>query len=478
MQTNWDNTNLTTTDLITIEELQEALKQLKNRKASGIDKINSELLKYGGMLLQWRLLHIINTCWQKLKIPNTWKVAEVISIFKKGDKKNCENYRGISLLCTMYKVYARIVNARIKAISEALLGEEQNGFRKGRSTSDNVFILQQILEKRREFNLPTHLAFIDFEKAFDNVNRTKLWDIMEKQGYPAHIVNVMKTMYEGSKIIINTGRKKTEEIPINKGVRQGCPISPTLFNIYINDIIQKWKLIIKKGICITENDYLNILLYADDAVILQEGEDDLQRSVHHLNKICKGYDIKISKEKTKVMAFCGKSPVRTKIVVDNKIIEQVSSFNYLGCEIGHDEDTNKKLSKFQSVCGIIHRTMKNKTRKETRIKFYNTMAIPVLLYGSESWVPKKSTYTQLQSAEMKFLRRTKGCTREDRFKNDEIREELNVKSLNERMMEYRNKWLQHVQRMDNSRLPKLAFQYKPRGTRDIGRPKKRWREVL
>ncbi len=103
--------------------------------------------------------------------------------------------------------------------------------------------------------------------------------------YPAHIVNVMKTMYEGSKIIIKTGRKKTEEIPINKGVRQGCPISPTLFNIYINDIIQKWKLIIKKGICITENDYLNILLYADDAVILQEGVDDLQRSVHHLNNM-------------------------------------------------------------------------------------------------------------------------------------------------------------------------------------------------
>ncbi len=68
------------------------------------------------------------------------------------------------------------------------------------------------------------------------------------------------------------------------------------------------------------------------------------------------------------MAFCGISPVRTKIVVDNKIIEQVSSFNYLGCEIGHDEDTNKKLSKFQSVCGIIHRTIENKTRKEMRIK--------------------------------------------------------------------------------------------------------------
>ncbi len=96
------------------------------------------------MLLQWRLLHIINTCWQKLKIPNTWKAAEVISIFKRGDKKNCENYRSISLLCTMYKVYARIVNAKIKAISEALLGEEQNGFRTGSSTSDSVFILQQI----------------------------------------------------------------------------------------------------------------------------------------------------------------------------------------------------------------------------------------------------------------------------------------------------------------------------------------------
>jgi hypothetical protein len=94
-----------------------------------------------------------------------------------------------------------------------------------------LFILQQVFEKIREFNLQTHVAFIDFEKAFDKVNRNKLWIIMEEPGYPQHLIRVIQSLYHNSKIIINTGKNKTEEIIVNKGVRQGCSISPTLFNI-------------------------------------------------------------------------------------------------------------------------------------------------------------------------------------------------------------------------------------------------------
>jgi hypothetical protein len=113
-------------------------------------------------------------------------------------------------------------------------------------------------------------------------------------------------------------------------------------------------------------------LYADDVVIIQKNEDDLQRSVRHLNQICKQYNFKISKEKTKVMAFWGKHPIRSKIVLQDQPLEQVSYLNYLGCETGKENDRviDKKLGRSQMLCGTEHRTLKNKTRRKTRLKFY------------------------------------------------------------------------------------------------------------
>ncbi|PSN51713.1 hypothetical protein C0J52_12307 [Blattella germanica] len=101
------------------------------------------------------------------------------------------------------------------------------------------------------------------------------------------------------------------------------------------------------------------------------------------------------------------------------------------------------------------------------------MAIPTLLYGCESWLPTQRATNRIQSCEMKFLRKTKGCTREDRIRNEEIRKELEAEAVNSRMDRYRKRWLQHVERMEYTRLPKLTFQYAPKGKRDVGRPRTR-----
>jgi hypothetical protein len=110
---------------------------------------------------------------------------------------------------------------------------------------------------------------------------------------------------------------------------------------------------------------LNVLLYADGVVIIHKNEDDLQRSVHHLNQTCNQYNFKKSEEKTKVMAFWGKHPVRSKIVLQDQLLEQVLYLNNLGCEISKENDRyiDKKLGRFQMLCGTVHRTLKNKRRK-------------------------------------------------------------------------------------------------------------------
>jgi hypothetical protein len=127
-----------------------------------------------------------------------------------------------------------------------------------------------------------------------------------------------------------------------------------------------------------------------------------------------------------------------------------------------DEDVNNKLHKFQNICGTIRRNLKKKTRKGTELTFYKTIAVPVLMYGSEAWTIKKKDISRIQSAEIKFLRSVKGCTRMDRISN-EIRTELEMYAIQDKITEYRIRWSAHLQRMDNSRLPKQALQYKPRG---------------
>jgi hypothetical protein len=143
-------------------------------------------------------------------MPEEWNIAIVIPLFKKGDRAVCDNYRGISLLCTVYKIYAKIIARRIGRIIEPLISKEQNGFRKGHSCTDSIFFIQQLVEKHREYNLETYLLFVDFKKVFDSVIRNKLWEIMINRGIPSHLIRVVQTLYHDSRICIKKENRQSK----------------------------------------------------------------------------------------------------------------------------------------------------------------------------------------------------------------------------------------------------------------------------
>lgn len=160
-------------------------------------------------------------------------------------------------------------------------------------------------------------------------------------------------------------------------------------------------------------------------------------------------------------------------------VEQVSHFCYLGSDVSYlkGHDIERKLQRFEYIGGTINRTLGNKTRKETRLKLYKTMVVPILTYGSETWVPSKLDRSKIQAAEMRFLRRVKGCTRLDRIRNDDVRNALNIYNLNHRIDDYKRKWREHIDRMDKCRLPQQIRSYKPTGKRNVGRPFSRWDQL-
>jgi len=156
-------------------------------------------------------LNFLNICWIYGDIPEERKTAFFIPVHKKGGRNNPDNYRGISLLNTGYKIYSKIIAKRLKAIAEVLLLEEQNGFRKGGSCMDCIFSASQITEKHREFNIPTYIAFIEFKKAFDSVDRDKLWTIMLSKGIPTHLITIIQKKYKENIISVNAGNGISED---------------------------------------------------------------------------------------------------------------------------------------------------------------------------------------------------------------------------------------------------------------------------
>jgi len=282
-------------------------------------------------------------------------------------------------------------------------------------------------------------------------------------------------IYTQNKILIKFNNKLSKLIEINKVVCQGCPLSPTLFNIYLDKIITKWQKQDITGIKLSKNQQLSTLLFADNQVIIADTEDNLQKAAYKLNQIITEYGLTISVQKTKSMVLKGQDPVRTKTVIDNKIIERVNSFNYLGNMISYEKelDTDNKLHNYLKITGIINDVFRlQKTLKKTRIKLYNTLALPVSLYGSETWIIKARDARRITAAEMKYMRRTAEYTWTDYKTNSHIAKEFEITPVLDKLLEYKRNWI-HVNRMPRDRLPWIMKHYSPTGRRKCGKTLKR-----
>ncbi|KAJ4432363.1 hypothetical protein ANN_20982 [Periplaneta americana] len=182
---------------------------------------------------------------------------------------------------------------------------------------------------------------------------------------------------------------------------------------------------------------------------------------------------KISHRKTKVFGFCGNNTLRTKIVIEEKMIEQVNSFTYLGCDLSYisSTDVENKLNKFLRLIGTIKRTLINKVDRQTVLRFYKTLAIATLLYGSETWILTRAQHRRIEAAEMRLLRPLAGFRLQDHKRNEDIRQELTIESITTIIEKYRNNWYDHITRMPNDRIPFKTWCYRPTRRRRVGRPK-------
>ncbi|KAL7854802.1 hypothetical protein SRHO_G00169920 [Serrasalmus rhombeus] len=192
---------------ITEAEVAKVVKKLLGGRAPGVDEIRPEFLKALDVVgLSW-LTRLFNIAWTSGAVPLDWQTGVVVPLFKKGDRRVCSNYRGITLLSLPGKVYAGVLEKSVQLIVEPRIQEEQCGFRPGRGTLDQLFTLSRILEGSWEFAQPVYMCFVDLEKAFDCVPRGILWEVLREYGVHGSLLRAIQALYKQSRSLVRMAGK-------------------------------------------------------------------------------------------------------------------------------------------------------------------------------------------------------------------------------------------------------------------------------
>ena len=221
-------------ELPTVSETVKAIKLLSSGKAPGSDAIPAEIYKAGGPPVAEKLTELFHTMWRKEAIPQEFKDATIIHLFKrKGNPKVCDNHRGVPLLLIAGKILARVLLNRLNEHLEwsGLLPESQCGFRKNRGTIDMIFTARQLQEKCQKQNVDLYMTFVDLIKAFDTDCREGLWKIMAKVCCPAKFIAMVWQFHDGMLPRIQNDGKFSDPFPVTNGVKQGCVLAATLFSM-------------------------------------------------------------------------------------------------------------------------------------------------------------------------------------------------------------------------------------------------------
>ena len=238
------------------------------------------------------MLHkIFNTVYDTEKTPKDWAKMMVTPIHKKGDKQTPANYRAISLLSIPGKVFSRVLLSRMQKKTEEATGESQFGFRPGRGTVDAIFIVRQIIEKAKEHQVPLHFNFIDFKAAFDTIWRKALWKMLLAIGVDPKIVRIVEELYNNTECAVVIDGQLTEWFEVHVGLRQGCLLSPTLFNVFL-EFVMKELSELDRTLALTDT-FSTDIRYADDTTLLSAIFEKLKGSTKQLDAACNKFGMKI-----------------------------------------------------------------------------------------------------------------------------------------------------------------------------------------
>ena len=384
--------------LITLQELKNKLQALKARKACGPDGICTEMLKHGDPKLNEAILKIFNLTLNTGCFPAIWNQGLITPIFKSGDKFDPNNYRGICVSSNLGKVFCSIINDRILTFLKEhdVLSKRQIGFLPNHRTSDHIYTLHTLIKKHvHQTNKKKIFAcFVDLKKAFDLIWHDGLFFKILQSGIGGKVYDIIKSMYSENKCSTRIGNKRTEFFTQGRGVRQGCCLSPTLFNIYINELALQLEQSAAPGLALHDKE-IKFLLYADDLVLRSPTEQGLQQSLSCLEQFCQNCALTVNLEKNEVMVFQKKARLqgnRYHFTLGANTLGHTTSYTYLGLVISASGCFNMAMTALRDKARRAYYAIKKTISKfnppiQIWLKIFDSIVQPILLNGIEIWGP-------------------------------------------------------------------------------------------
>ena len=416
---------------ISIKGIEGELKSLDKAKSGGPDEISCWVLKECAHELSKPLYIIMQESLNQGKLPESWKRANIVPLFKKGNRQEPLNYRPVSLTSVVCKIMEKIIRKSwIEYLEKnAMISGKQFGFRKGRSCVSNLLsYYSRITEKLQEREGWIDSIYLDFKKAFDRVPHQRLiWKLQNYGGVQGKLLRWMKDFLEGRKMRTTLRGKFSNWLEVTSGVPQGSVLAPIMFLIYINDIQENT----------TEGNYMN--MFADDAKIQRTVKNKdcclkLQEDLDKLHKWSEKWQMEFNTEKSHIMNF-GRSDRRPiwEYKLGNKILKESMKERDLGVVI------NKKLTSEDHINGIVKSTyalLANMKIAFTYIdeemlrKILTSYIRPKLEYAAVVWSPhlKKDIMKleKVQRAATRWVPTLRELSYEERL------EKLNLPKLEER----------------------------------------------
>ena len=378
---------------ITIDEIERCINKLKRGKSHGDDCIlNEYLIEFKDILLP--LLHdLFNNILDSGFFPETWAKAVIMPVFKKGSINDVKNYRGISLLSCLSKLFTSVLNQRLLLWSEQndVLTDAQFGFRPGYGTIDAIFVLNSIISQTLCKKKRLYCAFVDFKTAFDSINRFKLWLKLSKIGIKGKLLQILYSMYSNVKSCVTVRGYNSEYFRSMFGLMQGEVLSPILFSFYVNDFEREF---IASNCIPYELGQLNLflLLYADDMILFSETVTGLQNQLNKLSECAASLDLTVNIKKTKIVIFRNSHRIKDneKFYFDNCELDIVDPFKYLGLCFYYNGKFNfaeKQLaSQGRKALFALYKNINDMyLNVESSLSLFDTYIGSVLQYASEIW---------------------------------------------------------------------------------------------
>ena len=502
----------------TMEEMVEAIGGMANWKAVGPDSLPVELLKLDNTEFRWRFHSILVSVWRTGEVPQQWKDATIKVLHKKKDRSDCNNYRAISLVAHAGKVLLKIVSARLSSHCEVggILPEEQCGFRPARSTVDMLFVVRRLQELGRERKIPLCMCFVDLQKAYDSVDRDLLWEVLRRFGVPDPMLAVVRQFHDGMRARVRTDDGELSEwFDVTQGLRQGCVISPLLFNIFFaavlhvvlvrfsedGDILANLVHLEEDGVGGTNEPPLERvrraiwgMLYADDAGIVSKSPEGLAKMMTVIVTVFEAAGLTVSEKKTETMMVRtpNQAPLPSPLVVEaaGQKYKQTSQFVYLGGAVNECADITPEIERrIRLAWGCLRRYSRELYDRPTapfllKVRMLKAEVMETMLYGCVTWTLGQQHFAKLRTAHHHLLLRIIGFERRQRTDHlmsyAKALKKTQCESVETTIRKRRLLFAGAVARKHGGRLPKRVLSGTLSGGQNPGRgrPAKNWMQCL